>query len=394
MGFFERLRPKTPAAQAISVQTRRTPVLWETGLPAWGAECGMYDALRHKIPLIDAAIDRICRLVGGCHPQCEDPAAQKELEQFFQQVPAGPVCRGMENFLRGYLESLLTYGTAVGEIVLSGDGKEIAGLYQGDLRYISFQEGENPFQTQVLVAKENWGPQPVPFPELLLLCALNPKPGQLKGVSLLESLPFVCDILQKIYASIGENFQRVANLRYAVTYKPGEGALDQAGAKEIASTISREWADAMDAAKYGQIKDFVAVGDVDIKVIGADNRMIDSQVPVRQMLEQIVAKLGVPPFLLGLSWSTTERMSSLHADLLTSEVESYRRLLEPVLLKICRVFLRLGGYGCEPSIRWENINLQDELELAQARLANLQADQLEQTLAAGKEQTQWNSGKA
>ena len=30
---------------------------------------------------------------------------------------------------------------------------------------------------------------------------------------------------------------------------------------------------------------FVAVGDVDVKVIGADNQMIDTQVPVRQMLE-------------------------------------------------------------------------------------------------------------
>ena len=59
-----------------------------------------------------------------------------------------------------------------------------------------------------------------------------------------------------------------------------------------------------------------------IKVIGADNQVLDSQVPVRQMLEQIVAKLGVPPFLLGLSWSTTERMSAQQADLLTSELST------------------------------------------------------------------------
>ena len=56
----------------------------------------------------------------------------------------------------------------------------------------------------------------------------------------------------------------------------------------------------MDSVKQGAIKDFVAVGDVDIKVIGADNQMIGTEVPVRQMLEQIVAKLGMPPFLLGL----------------------------------------------------------------------------------------------
>ena len=37
-------------------------------------------------------------------------------------------------------------------------------------------------------------------------------------------------------------------------------------------------------------------------------------------------------------------------------------------------------------IAWDNINLQDELELANARLTNLQADQLEQQLQ--KEGTQ------
>ena len=54
------------------------------------------------------------------------------------------------------------------------------------------------------------------------------------------------------------------------------------------------------------VSDFVAVGDVTIKAIGADNQILDSNVPVRQMLEEIVAKMGIPPFLLGLSWSSTE----------------------------------------------------------------------------------------
>mgnify|MGYP001527896479 FL=1 len=50
------------------------------------------------------------------------------------------------------------------------------------------------------------------------------------------------------------------------------------------------------------VKDFVAVGDVSVKVIGADNAVLDSEIPVKQLLEQIVAKTGLPPFMLGLSW--------------------------------------------------------------------------------------------
>ena len=83
-------------------------------------------------------------------------------------------------------------------------------------------------------------------------------------------------------------------------YKRQDGAY----AREIAQQMASQWADTM--RESGQVKDFVAVGDVDIKVIGADNQALDTQVPVRQMLEQIVAKLGLPPFILGLSWSTTE----------------------------------------------------------------------------------------
>ena len=150
--------------------------------------------------------------------------------------------------------------------------------------------------------------------------------------------------------------------------------LDRAYAKERATQIATEWANAMNGSS---VKDFVAVGDVQIKVIGADNQILDSEIPVRQMLEQIVAKTGLPPFMLGLSWSSTERMSSQQADVLTSELEAYRRILTPVIRKICVAFLRSRGFGCNPEIVWDNITLQDEVELSRARLYNAQAEKLE-----------------
>lgn len=126
----------------------------------------------------------------------------------------------------------------------------------------------------------------------------------------------------------------------------------------------------------GSVKDFVAVGDVNIKAIGADNQILDSNIPVRQMLEQIVAKLGVPPFLLGLSWSTTERMSYQQADVLTSEIDSYRRELTPVISQICDLWLRMNGYSCSFNVEWDSITLQDITELSQSRLHDAQAQKL------------------
>ena len=122
----------------------------------------------------------------------------------------------------------------------------------------------------------------------------------------------------------------------------------------------------------------MAVGDVSIQAIGADNQILDSDVPVRQMLEQIVAKLGVPPFLLGLSWSSTERMSSQQADMLTSELDAYRRVLTPVVRKICRTWLALEGLDTQCQIQWDQITMQDEVDHANARYLTARARQLEQ----------------
>ena len=132
----------------------------------------------------------------------------------------------------------------------------------------------------------------------------------------------------------------------------------------------------MQHTKSGSVRDFVAVGDVDIKVIGADGPILDSQVPVRQILEQLVARTGIPPFMLGLSWSSTERMSTQQADLLTSEITAIRRSLEPMLTRIGELWLRLHGYDDRLEILWEDINLQDLVEEARAQLYQAQAEQI------------------
>ncbi|HRR78532.1 MAG TPA: serine/threonine protein phosphatase, partial [Ruminococcus sp.] len=91
----------------------------------------------------------------------------------------------------------------------------------------------------------------------------------------------------------------------------------------------------------------------------------------------IVAKLSIPPFLLGLSWSSTERMSSQQADILTSELEYYRRLLTPVICDIGNAFLAASGWDAVCHVEWSNINLQDESVLAESRLKNAQAREIE-----------------
>ena len=132
----------------------------------------------------------------------------------------------------------------------------------------------------------------------------------------------------------------------------------------------------MQDTRSGSVRDFVAVGDVDIKVIGGDAPILDSQVPVRQILEQLVARTGIPPFMLGLSWSSTERMSTQQADLLTSEITAIRRSVEPALERVGELWVRLHGFGGGVKIDWEDINLQDIVEEAKAELYRAQAEKI------------------
>ena len=68
------------------------------------------------------------------------------------------------------------------------------------------------------------------------------------------------------------------------------------------------------------------------------------------------------------------------ASSITSELEYYRRLLDPVLRRVGTAFLRLAGAQADVSGGGGNINLQDETEYAQARLWNAQAAQIEAEL--------------
>ncbi len=343
-------------------------------------ETNFYRTLRDSIPVIDAAISKIIHLVGGFSIHTEDPKADNLLQIFSSSVKVGPSSFGLESFVCSFLDSLLTFGNAIGEIVLNNNMDSIAGLYNADINSVVIKPGNSPIDIDIFVKNPDISISPIKFPYLICFCALNPQPSQIYGTSILKNLPFVSSILLKIYNSIGKNFDRIGNIRFSVNYKSSDDILDKSLSKQRLEKIANEWSSAMSSSDNEKVKDFITNGDIDIKVIGADNQIIDSNIPVRQMLEQIVAKLGIPPFLLGLSWSTSERMSTQQADILTSELNYYRRLLSPIILKIAKTFLYLNGFYYEPFIKWSNINLQDEIEFAKARLYNAQASKIENSL--------------
>ncbi|WP_297710888.1 serine/threonine protein phosphatase [Dysosmobacter sp.] len=341
-------------------------------VPLQNGELQLYRAVREAVPVVDAAIYKLIRMTGGVRATCQDVTAQRQLQTFLRTVPTGRGQQGINAFLDCYLDSLLVCGRAIGEIVPARGGRDIAALLCGRADCIDIREGSQPLEFCICGPDETGRMVPLPFQNLLLFTPFHPEAEHPYGVSLMWSLPFLTDILMKIYHTVGVNWERCGNVRFAVTCRDrGNGQ-----AAERSRMLASEWSQAMQETKQGSVRDFVAVGDVDIRVIGGDAPILDSEVPVRQILEQVVAKTGIPPFMLGLSWSSTERMSAQQADLLTTEITAIRRALTPTVERICRLWLRMHGFTCGYEVVWDDINLQDEVEEAKAQLYLEQARKL------------------
>ncbi len=372
MGLFSKKQPAAASfAAPLSAHSKHPFLPLERFSPLTGTDhIGVYRALREAVPVIDAAVLKLIRLTGGFQVTCPRAGDQEALNRFAASVPVGRAQKGLDSFLEQWLDSLLTCGQAAGEIVLSQE-PHVQAVLCADVRSVEVCENGDGLSF-TLARREADGTLLVPKrQDLLLFGALNPEPEHPYGVSLLRGMPYMANLLLKIFHATGENWDRAGRARYAVICRePGE----LGDAQERAQDMARQWSQVMQDT--GRVRDFVAIGDIDIRSIGADGQILNSETPVRQILEQIIARTGIPPFLLGLNWSSTERMSSQQADILTSEITALRRNVTPVLTTVLHLFQNLRGQPQDAAIDWNPVNLQDEVEEARADLYRANAQKL------------------
>ena len=221
---------QTPPADVVSApQTNKAGHPFSnlsSYFPKAGFDYALYKSLREAVPIIDAAIMKTVRLLGSFKVTCDDENAEKALSHFLSEVNVSGTRTGIDAFVSTFFEQLLTYGTAVGEMIT--DGYTITHLFNSDLKDISLSEGTSPVDITVSADNGSGSFIPVRYPSLILLSVLNPEPGKIYGTSILKGLPFVSDVLLKIYNTIGTNWERLGNVRFSVTYKPQNDAIDKA----------------------------------------------------------------------------------------------------------------------------------------------------------------------
>ena len=82
------------------------------------ADAALYRNLRENIPILDAAIGKLVRLTGGFSLDTGSDGLNAQLNRELSGINVGGNQQGIEAFIATYLDQLLTYGSAVGEMML------------------------------------------------------------------------------------------------------------------------------------------------------------------------------------------------------------------------------------------------------------------------------------
>ena len=392
-----------------------------------------YEALREGIPVIDAAIRRLISLNGTIKIIGDNAAIVRELEDFCLNVPVNDTQKGIHAFLENASNETFEQGFSMSEFIATKNMKDIAELRVADSKQILFRrnaEGRaapwyrhqaNPGSGRIItnpnslvesILTAEFGQSLLISgmyeeklnPENKLYFSINNENTNPYGVSLMRSMEFCAKLLATMQNSLGNVWERFGDPSYHVNYGLTKRSLSGETLEDRRKTIADDFNSAIRAKRAGKSADFVSALNADdkmeITVIGADNQILDLEVPVRHVLEQIVGKTGLPAWMLGIYWSTTERMATLEVESILQDAKIRQLAMLPEFIRLFSTLLKMRGN------KWNNIttsvdapgdwgiifetpNLRDMVAQAQARFLNAQADMMgaEQETTPSSEKT-------
>ena len=306
----------------------------------------IYDEIRKNVPVADGAVKLIVKTAIDYGIESGD---EKQLiETFLKKTKVNGIGTGFDSFLSVHLSSLLTYGVGAGQMALDKNGNLC--LYNLDVKKLdfSYSNGELAVSDRRIYPPKN-------IPESSLLISVMTGADGSEFHSALESIPFVSSSLYQIFSSVMTNWKRVGDIRYFISIGSDENLRPDV-IKSRAQAVASAWKDAM---RSEEPKDFVTTGNVDIKTIGADGSIPESKDDIKQLSEQILAGIGVPPFMLGLENASTETMTANQLKVFSGQLRFYRKLIEPAAEKAIDTYLRINGFHPEYKIIWKESLLND-----------------------------------
>ena len=338
----------------------------------------VYDMIRELLPICDVAPIKRARLVGDFRLDgLGNKRVQDALDSFYRNVRVGFNARGWRSAQGQILDSVYSKGFSVLEIVADESLRNFSRLKvvrANDFRFRKNKAGE---MELVQVLADTVVPIVLEKQDLIKYVAFDLRDGHPQGVSMFSSIPFLAQILVRIQCAVDNMIWRVGDPTMVGFYTPGDQETPD-DARAMAEMYQQNITTAMETRRNGGVSDLCFTtgpgGNFQIKVLGGDNKPFDMSIPYRTIAEQTIARFGMPPFMYGLSWSTTERMASQQLDMLVAEIENDRWALDATIEQTIDMYLILEGMaGAKWRHEWYPVNLQDQAVVSATRLQNAQA---------------------
>ncbi len=389
MQLMERLRNWMRGPEPVAV-TRAAPVAGSTsGRPTYAGLTGstilprdqsfqLLAQFRANVPVVKRATEILAGFVGVPELVVDgNDAATLWLHDWANDIEYGDgVGRGLAIWQNDLITQSLVFGFAVGEVQIGAARAGVERLWT----YLSPSIGFKADAAGAVQVVQNTGftGQKTLNPETICRVTHGPMGCNPNGESMLLALPLYCQTLLDIIAALRSTWRRSGTPNFHVNWNPPDTLDDpqQEIANQVRGYMETGWNEAMRSAVMdGIVKDFFSTGEVTVKVVGVEGEVMDVAIPTRTLLEQIISATGIPPFMFGLSWATTERMSKQQADMLMQTIACIRREVEGAIRKAVDLHVRLSGRrdALKWHCRWPDVSLQDQVETAKAELMDAQA---------------------
>jgi SPP1 gp7 family putative phage head morphogenesis protein len=351
-------------------------------------EAEFYEFLREAIPIIDAAIRRLVSVDGHITVKGDNDKLVDEIKDWIYNVPVNDVQTGLQSFHQSLSNEAFEQGFGMGEFVTDKKRSDIVGLRVADSKFIKFRRTGTGLE--ILQKADNdhdWRPLK---PDNLIYFSIDNENQNPYGTPLFRSCEFVSKILVTMHNSLLNVWERFGDPSFEIIYKTSKkDGVDLVARRE---QIETEFNTAVRAKREGKSADFIRAIDtnseIEIKVIGADGQVLELEIPARHVLEQIVAKSGLPAWMLGIHWGAAERLANFEAEMVLSDSATRQAAKLPSFYNLVQTMLLLRGRTWKPGdwkLGWKQVNLHDVVAQAQARFLNAQADMyyLQNAEAAG-----------
>lgn len=366
-------------ANASQISESRAQGAWSGhfNFEARKIEGELYEVIRESIPVADAAIDQLTSIDGFLKFEGDNLKLVDEVSDWAKQVKVNDLQSGLIALHENFTSEAFEQGFAVFEFVADKKRTDIVNFYVADSKRIRFKREKD--GTGIWLRPKSGGSDVQIKGENIMYFGLKNENQNPYGVPLFRSCEEVAKILHTVQTALARQWERWGDPPLQLVYKTkqrDEKTLAERK-KALMSTLTTAWR----GKKEGKSSDFVYAIDTDssieINLIGANGTVLELQAPTRYLTEQIVAKSGLPAWMLGLHWSTTERLSDAEVSMLLANAKKRQAAKLPLFEKIVNQMLALRGVARKPKDVYpvfEDVNLHDIVKKAQARFLNAQAD--------------------